>query len=133
MAHLFRTYDEAAKHVPPSLWPYYLYPPDGQPYIPPTGKTDAHETHAYVNRGRWLARCPFCPSIQHVSKTDPWFFCADCLNTAADNQAIPVRWNDHHEKIEAALLARPYVTTRNWEPHETAKDLHDENKAHGIA
>jgi hypothetical protein len=132
IARRFGTVEQALAHIEPHLWPYFLHPPQGQPFVPPAGHTTEHVAVAHVNHGRWIARCPFCPSAQHVSKNDPRFFCAGCLNAAVDNRTVPVAWTDKHERIEELLGARPFVTTRNWFPHETLKDLARENKEHGV-
>jgi len=120
IARRFGTVEQALTYVEPHLWPYFLHPPREQAAV------------AFVHQGEWIARCPFCPSAQHVSKNDPRFFCAGCLNAAVDNRTVPVAWTDKCERIEELLEARPFVTTRNWFPHETLKDLARENKEHGV-
>ena len=67
-----------------------------------------------------------------MSKDDPRFFCAHCLNAAADNKTVPVVFPRDHEHIEGLLAARPFVTTRNWQPGETTKDIARENAEHGV-
>jgi len=94
IARRFGTVEQALTYVEPHLWPYFLHPPRGQAFVPPTGHTNEHAAVAFVHQGEWIARCPFCPSAQHVSKNDPRFFCAGCLNAAVDNRTVPVAWTD---------------------------------------
>lgn len=93
---------------------------------------------AYVNHGRWIARCPrpFCNSAEHAGKdpttghvgglTGIGFTCAECaLVCAAD-------WPPNVDDIEMLLSLRPVPATRNWEPPETVHDLLAENSTHGV-
>lgn len=130
MTHRFRSIEAAERHVPPSLWPYFLHPPSGQAFVAPLGTRSSPEVLAHVNHGRWLGDCPFCASSQHVSKRDPWFFCAACLNAAVDHHAVPVEWPKDADAIEETLRERPFVTTRNWRPGETVASLRAENRQH---
>jgi hypothetical protein len=96
------------------------------------GKLDDTEIVAYVNDGRWVACCPFCPSAQVVTPADPRFLCvgaAGCFNLPAGGAYIRVVFPSQRERkrIESALLRRPHMANRNWLPHETADDLVAEN------
>lgn len=91
---------------------------------------------AEVNQGRWVARCPFCPSAQVVSPDDPRFLCAGsdgCSNAPVQGAFVPVVFPDAETRagIEAALLKRPDMVNRNWTA-ETVDDLTKENEAHGL-
>lgn len=83
---------------------------------------------AEANWGRWVVRCPRCPSALDGVPGDPAFRCWECGATAA------VDWPPEATVagVERLLLMRPDVTTRNWLPGETLIDLVVENAAHGI-
>lgn len=85
-------------------------------------------TYARVNWSRWIADCPspFCKSALQVWRLQPWFACLDCEATGE------IVWPNFVEEIERLLVVRPDETTRNWEPGETARDLHEENLQHGV-
>lgn len=130
MERHFKSVEKALEHVPAALWPYFLYPPEGQLYVPPLGDADGPAVSVRVNQGVWQTVCPFCPSAQHASITDRRFFCARCLNTAAGNRTVPVVWPDDNKltAIETAMADRPFVTTQNWEADEPVEQLFAENE-----
>lgn len=134
MARIFGSEADAAQHVPQALWPFYLHLPEGQQYVPPPGHCGDVAAVAHVNHGVWRADCPFCPSGQHVSLADRRFFCARCLNEAVGNRTVPVAFPDDGtvDAIERLLLARPFVTSRNWLPGEAIGQLLAENVDHGV-
>lgn len=74
--------------------------------------------HAVANHGRWIVRCPFCPSAR---MGDPAvnFWCSECGNAAVGGQEVKVDWPSRKdmEVAEEILAARP-VENRNWEPRE---------------
>lgn len=76
-----------------------------------------------VNGGRWIVRCPFCPSAQNASKLDHRFFCVECGNIDVGGKWVKVIWPDDWEQIEIALFRRPKMQYRNWLPGETLDDL----------
>lgn len=84
-------------------------------------------TYAEVNWGRWIVRCPFCPSAQLASRSARWFLCHFCGNKAVGGQWIPLVWPDNVSEIEAALSVRP-PNNMNWIPGETVEDLLKENE-----
>ena len=74
---------------------------------PWTGKVcKAPSIRAYINGGRWLARCE-CGNVDYVTPDDPIFYCFICGNQAQSGRARPVVFPKNRKKIEAALLARP--------------------------
>ena len=78
-----------------------------------------------VRQGRWLITCP----CGNYPVYDPEWHLAVCFDCAAVYQvAPPPRW----QEIEATLMRRPDVHTRNYEAHETLADLRRENDAHGL-
>jgi hypothetical protein len=94
-------------------------------------------TTAYVDHGRWVARCPFCPSAQVVSASDPWFICAGedgCLNLPVAGASARIVFPGPlvRAAIEQALLRRPQLHNRNWNPRETVADLLAENAVNGL-
>jgi len=79
-----------------------------------------------ANWGRWIVRCPRCPSAD-LAPADV-FWCTECGARAEVEWPSPeLRYG-----IERLLLMRPDVTTQNWQPGETLVDLMVENGAHGI-
>jgi hypothetical protein len=94
----------------------------GQPITPAV-----RPAKAYVNWGRWVADCECGASMAvHVDWADAR--CTDCLTV------YMVLWPGHETRavIEALLLARPVLATRNWIQTETLADLVAENLAHGL-
>lgn len=61
--------------------------------------------YAFVNNGRWLARCKVCDTPMYVSPTTPVFYCSECGNGGSQS-AWPVQFPENREDIEAALLER---------------------------
>lgn len=103
-------------------------PFEGRPMLvdeQPTRKLRKRAT-AYVNHGRWVARCPTegCGSSLVVSPADPRLLCPTCWKGY-----YPVDFPDDVDAIEAALGERPGELNRNWEPGETVQDLIAENAA----
>lgn len=106
---------------------------------------DAMPVHAYVNNGRWLARCPDCPRGCELISRDPrpsgkparnrrdWFWCNSCQNASAGNRFRPIIWPSERfiEQMLAILAPRPEVNT-NWLPGETLDFLRAENMEHGL-
>jgi uncharacterized protein (DUF1499 family) len=78
--------------------------------------------HAYVNGGRWLARCPDCPRGCDASQ-----------NASAGHRFRPVIWPGEAfvEQLLALLAPRPEAAT-NWLPGETLDFVRAENMEHGL-
>jgi hypothetical protein len=87
---------------------------------------------AFVNRGRWLAVCPFQCGGADVADSDR-FLCRECLNRPVDHHPIPLVWPAPADvaAIEAALIPRP-VVAQNWNLNETIGCLLAENVEHGL-
>ncbi len=105
---------------------------------------------AFVNNGRWLARCKVCGNPMYVSWLVPIVYCPECGN-GGSQVAWPVEFPDERERIEAALIsrlveladpkklirndvewalnARPVIPGlgRNWRPGITVEQLMAEN------
>lgn len=78
---------------------------------------------AYVNHGRWVARCQ-CGSGMGCWVENPEAACMDC------GRIYAVEWPDPGERVvaEEILSARADPTTRNWDPAtETVDRLNTEN------
>ena len=78
-----------------------------------------------VRQGRWLVACP----CGNYPVYDPDWHLAVCLDCAAVYHVTPPpRWRE----IEACLMRRSDVATRNMEAGETLTTLRRENDAHGL-
>ncbi len=87
-----------------------------------------------VNDGRWIVQCPHCGGAQLASPNWARFLCVDCANVAFGGRWLGVEWPDEQLVTagEAALVARPDILTRNWDPtSETIGALLAENVIHG--
>lgn len=110
-----------------------FWPPHEDRFNPkPPREKDPHAL-AVVNHGRWIVRCPHCPGAQMADPEDRRFFCIDCLMAAVKGRWAVVDWPAEviTPAIEEALLQRPTMTTRNWEPGEDISYLVAENVMHG--
>jgi hypothetical protein len=106
---------------------------------------------AFVNAGRWVARCPLCGNVEQAGRCDdgrpgglqPGRFTCTPGDPAAPLMGVilPRRgcglqcaadWPADIADLERVLLARPIPATRNWTPGETLLELVAENAAHGI-
>lgn len=67
---------------------------------------------AFVNQGRWLARCKVCGNPCYVSWKTPIFYCVECGN-GKSAAAWPVEFPDERKDIELALLRRDVVVIPN--------------------
>jgi hypothetical protein len=108
---------------------------------------------AFINFGRWGARCKVCNTPMYVSPRTPVFFCVECGN-GGTRAAWGVEFPEDRERIEAALLrretrvdesklirnrverafkARPVSPdlARNWRAGIGADDLENENAERG--
>lgn len=106
---------------------------------------DAQPVFAYVNAGRWLARCPECPRGCELLSRSPmptgkparnrrdWFWCNSCQNASAGNRFRPVIWPTEAfiAKLLELLAPRPTEAT-NWLPGETLDFVRAENMEHGL-
>lgn len=89
---------------------------------------------AFVEHGRWLVRCPFCPSAQIASRTKRRFFCVECGHVAQEDHPswLAVQWPTQWERIEQLLGRRPDRMSRNWVVGEPVERLEAENAAHNV-
>lgn len=98
---------------------------------------DATPLMAQVNHGVWVA-LDGCGAREGVYGGGvvwldrPVVWCPLCSNRAYGRKWRPVVLPADREAIEAALLPRPDITTRNWLPGESVADLLAENAEHGI-
>lgn len=99
--------------------------------------------YAYVNHGRWVADCPFCPGAERVwpsgqlQRNDdvdyPFGITRSGLHCGFTGRTCPVVFPEQAPAIDAVLTKRPVEATRNWRPGETVADLTAENVEHGVA
>jgi hypothetical protein len=87
---------------------------------------------ARVNYNRWIVDCPDCGGAEFVWSDKLLMLCANCWNGAVNHQWRRVTMPINSAAIEAVLKARPIPANRNWEPHETIKDLEAENAKKGL-
>jgi hypothetical protein len=87
---------------------------------------------AEVRDGRWLVRCPWCPSAQETSPSDRRFWCVGCANIAVGGKWVRVQWPKDWDAAEDELLKRP-PENRHFLPGESVADLRRENVAHEVA
>ena len=103
---------------------------------------------AFVNNGRWGARCRVCNNPMYVSWKTPVFYCGECGN-GGSSEAWRVVVPDEREAIEKALVKRALVVDdaklirnevelafqaraavaglgRNWRPGIGVQELEDE-------
>ncbi len=105
---------------------------NGQPPFEPQGFALGGPLSAEIYEGQWIVRCDGCANSQFTSRAEKRFFCVNCLNGAHGGQWRRVAWPSDAEKIEAVLLARPMVTTRNYVQGETVAHLVKENRENRV-
>lgn len=94
----------------------------------PTGfkapaRTSREVLPVVVNHGRWLVECP-CGGSQLACRTDPRFFCVDCLNEWTGGAWVNIAWPARPDFIDMMLSSRP-LQLQNWSPGD---DLVTENE-----
>lgn len=104
--------------------------------IPPETAING-QVFAEVNHGRWIVRCPVCPSAALASERTKLFLCPECGSPENGNRWYAVIFPPFKRAIENVLLRRPmrnpnHAPTRNWLPGETVADLVAENTLQGI-
>ncbi len=87
---------------------------------------------AEINHGRWIVRCPACAGAEEVDPDEPVFYCLSCGNADVGGHVMMAVFPDDRGEIEAALLKRLDIGTRNWNTNESLEDLEAENAGHGI-
>lgn len=91
---------------------------------------------AFVNRGRWVAACPFRCGGADIAEGDR-FLCRLCLNAPVGQHPVPLVWPavEDVRAIEAALAVRPTdfgLAAWNWNLDESIGYLLAENVEHGL-
>lgn len=74
---------------------------------PFTGSISGDPIPAFIDFGRWIARCPSCNGAEYVSKDEAIFYCFSCGNYENNGDAYPVQFPADVEEIEQELLKRP--------------------------
>ncbi len=103
--------------------------------IPPMDSvSDAEPVVAWIDAGRWIARCPdaICNGVEYVAPSEPFLWCCGCANVAAFGRWRRVAFPADRERIERILSARPYAQMRTWWPIQSAEDLVSENEHLGF-
>ncbi len=130
------TYEDKFGNAPREALAVRLVSSVGDATPPQPGVALGVKAQARVDAGRWLADCPNpdCQGAEYVSFEHPFIFCHECRNGAVGNQLIEITVPAPglRADIETYLLARPVPATRNWFPHESVRDLREENRLHGI-
>ena len=90
---------------------------------------------AFVNRGQWVAVCPFRCGSADIADSERWL-CRVCLN-AGSMAPVPLVWPAPEDivAIEAALMVRPrdyQCAYLNWNLNENIGALLVENFEHGL-
>lgn len=81
--------------------------------LPWDGETvEGEPALAFINNGRWGARCKICNAPQYVSVQTPVLFCTECGN-GNSGKAWKVAFPEERERIEAALLAREVAVDKS--------------------
>lgn len=65
---------------------------------------------AFVNSGRWLARCKECKTPIYVSWRISVLYCPECSNGGSVS-AWPVEFPENRQEIEAELMKRAVVSS----------------------
>ncbi len=68
---------------------------------------EAVPVHAFMDYGRWVARCPVCGGAEYIDPDDPVFFCLSCGNAAIGGRLRKVKMPRHWRLAERAALSRP--------------------------
>jgi hypothetical protein len=95
--------------------------------IVPRLNSSAKPVYAFVEHGRWLAKCE-CGGAEAVWD-EGLFMCQSCWNSAYKHNFRPVVFPEQRQEIEAILELRPLLN-RNWLLGETVAQLRKENKEH---
>lgn len=121
----------ATGDVPPGLrakgLPHIAAMKGMAPPPPPDQIADTEPLAARIMHGWWIVDCPSCRGADFVWLDRPLQWCGSCGNAALGGSWRRVTLPENRQEIEAALLARPDQTTRNWFPHETVTNLLAEN------
>lgn len=91
----------------------------------------AYTAYAEANHGRWVADCPrpYCTNAMQLERGQTEFLCGGAGSCGI---LTPIQWPADPDAIEALLLMRPAVATRNWKSGEPLRQLLEENVTHGI-
>lgn len=105
----------------------------------PEGMAIGVKAPAYVNRGRWMVRCPGhdvagepCWGAQEASREDKRYFCIHCGNAEFGGLWVTVEWPEDAAEIEELVGMRPSAFNRNCPVGKTAEDVRDDNETYGV-
>lgn len=100
--------------------------------------TKGKAVKAFLQDGRWVAKCPDCFGQEVVTPDIPLFVCLNihCLDLMNNHWPRPIIFPsaENIAKLESILLLRINPINRNWNPEdgETIQDLERENVRHGL-
>lgn len=84
-----------------------------------------------LNWGKWVVRCPDCPSAQKAPFSDRRFYCTDAECPRPHGRLwYIVEWPTDWPEIEALIAVRGSRDHRYWIPGETLAQLQADNDAH---
>lgn len=99
----------------------------GQPMI--TDWKPRGDVEAIINDGRWLVQCPLtgCGGAERVDPDWPLAVCTARDGCGSGPFRVIFPPPAKRAAIEAELVIRPVMATRNWKPGETPAQLRKEN------
>jgi hypothetical protein len=87
------------------------------------GSTPGEPVAAFIEYGRWAAKCPICGQYMDVDPTEAIFLCVSCGGMRLQARVSTVTFPGNRAAIETELLRRANIWNRNWGPGETLADL----------
>jgi hypothetical protein len=78
---------------------------------------------AFVEYGRWAAKCPICGQYIDVDPGEPVWLCTSCGGMRLEARVSVVIFPEERVAIETELLRRANIWNRNWAPGERVEDL----------
>lgn len=86
-----------------------------------TGETSGDALDAYIDWGRWSARCPNCGGTEYVDPGECIFYCFNCGNGDIDNDLRPVSFIPWRPALEKEIMKRPVDVINGMGPIESAR------------
>ena len=121
--------------------------------LPESLEPEGEPAVAFIDYGRWLAKCPACGGCEAADPKQPLFYCLGCGNYENEGKVRPVTFPADYAAIEKELLKRPVITkqgrnayeraslaiprvfvpgkgflSRSWTPDQTLSDIKRENR-----
>lgn len=86
------------------------------------GDATGKPVEAFVDFGRWVARCE-CNGAEIVDPESPEFFCYSCGNASNNGRLRPVSFPKEMKQIEEQLLSVKGQAYRNWDTKTSMDEL----------